>query len=177
MMGDMRERLWAIVPGIAVALYVACGGATDPSGELRAAGTQAAGAGAWAAADFSFSAETRVAETAPLTLRTVMTVTNRGRAIAELVVSRYCPVHLRVYVDASVQAEPVWDSGQLVCPLVASHWTVQPGESRQFTRVTRATDILGDSIAPGRYGLEAMMWVGGLQWLIELPTGSVHLRR
>jgi hypothetical protein len=153
-LGVIRERLRALFPGIAAALY-ATGGA----------------------ADFGFSAETRVAEAAPLTLRTVITVTNRGRAVAELVVSRYCPVHLRVYVDASVHAEPVWDSGRLVCSLVATHFMMQPGASRQFTRTTRATDILGDSLVPGRYQLEAMMWVDRPNRLIELPTGSGHLSR
>src|SRR5918992_1238157 len=100
-MGDMRERLGVLVTGIAAALYAACGGATDPSGELRAAGTRGPGAGSRGPVDFGFSAETRVAETAPLTLRTVITVTNRGRAAATLAV-RYCPVDLRVYVDAPV---------------------------------------------------------------------------
>jgi hypothetical protein len=178
-MGDMRERLWALVAVIAAALYAACGGATGPGGEQRAAGTQGPGSGARGAAEFGFSAETRVAETAPLTLQTVMTVTNQGRAAAELVVSRYCPVHLRVYVDAPVQGEPVWDSRRLVCPAVASHVLMQPGESRRFTRVTRAAEILGDSLVLGRYQLAAFMQVEvRQQWRqIELPTGPVGLRR
>ena len=124
-----------------------------------------------------FVAATAVVETAPMTLQTVISVTNRGRARLVLSGVAACPIHLRTYRDERVHGDPVWDSSRLACILLPGAWALQPGESHRFTRTTRAADILGDSLAPGRYRLAAFMafHVERQSRWIELPTGSVRL--
>jgi len=104
-----------------------------------------------------FSATIRVVRTAPMALRTVVTVANRGRARAVLEGLAACPLQLRVYAEPPAQAEPVYDGTRLACILLPGAWAIEPGGSRRFTRLTKGAEILGDSLAPGRYRVAPVM--------------------
>jgi hypothetical protein len=120
-------------------------------------------------------AETRVSGVPPVTLRTTITLTNRGADRVELMVSRYCPVGLRAYRTVRGQTTPDWDSSRLICVGAGQSFGLAPGESRRLARVTRATEILGDSLPAGRYRLVAVL--NAVPTRSEVPAGYARLAR
>ncbi|MEJ7758564.1 MAG: hypothetical protein WKF55_03105 [Gemmatimonadaceae bacterium] len=101
-------------------------------------------------------------------------VTNGGRR-GELTryISRDCPIVLHAYRSADAQRTappaPVWISPRSCVP-VPDPVRLAPGESRMLTRQVTGPEVLGDSLAPGRYFFTAIVP------LIDSRTSRINRR-
>ncbi|HEX7049009.1 MAG TPA: BsuPI-related putative proteinase inhibitor [Longimicrobiales bacterium] len=124
----------------------------------------------------SYSAETRVQETFPVTLRTEATLTNTTNERRTVNLPGGCPVTLRAYRDANRSAPPAWDQAKdLICTMQLAIVELDPGESRRFSTSVSAAEILGDSLPPGDYHLTAVLRPDNR--VVEVPAGSATLDR
>lgn len=117
-----------------------------------------------------YVAETRVMESYPVQLATVVTITNRSSSPVTLTFPDSCVVTLRAYAGG----QQVWDQRILIlCAAQIVEVTVPPGGSRTFETRTDAAQILGGTLPDGRYRIEAVLQPSGET--VRLDAGAVDL--
>ncbi len=129
--------------------------------------------------ELSFRAETRLVSEAPagvqapVSIRTVVTVTNTSKQRVHTGI-RGCTVLLRAYRTLARSGAPVWDQAQAVgCMQDPMRLSLAPGESREFETGADAWHVLSDSTPPGRYYFSALFRLA--DQTLELPAGDVEL--
>jgi hypothetical protein len=126
--------------------------------------------------DLRYTAETAILESFPVQLATTVRVSNVGSRPAALEFSDGCPVLLRAYRTAARTYPPVWDQERdTFCTQALQLFTLEPGNTKEFTVRTDARQILGDSLPNGDYFLTAVVRKTG--WPLELDAGQVELAR
>ncbi|HVG44212.1 MAG TPA: hypothetical protein VM890_05755, partial [Longimicrobium sp.] len=99
---------------------------------------------------------------------------NRGARPMRVATSRDCPVRLRLY-RASTTGEPAWDETRdSACSFVALVVDLAPGETREFTKVIRAGDLLRGGLHAGAYRVVAVVPIDLSVRLVD--AGTLELR-
>lgn len=121
--------------------------------------------------------------TPPLGIEATLTVTNNNDERVGILIARDCPFSIFVYREearrdaAYVAGEPDWASSE-GCVLEMTAVRFAPGESRQFTVTLPVSEVLGDSLADGRYYLTASVHLRDESYQsLLLAAGDVELRR
>jgi hypothetical protein len=167
----LAER-WTAAASLAV--LVACG--APGSGEENRPGADAGPPQRAAVGGVTYSAETRIAETAPVTVYATARVENTSSTQQEVTFPDGCVVLLRAYRDASRTGAPAWDQQQgAVCTMMLVQVSLAPGESREFVASVRADEILGDSLPAGRYYFTAVLRPDGQR--VEIAAGKAELAK
>lgn len=123
-----------------------------------------------------YTAETRIAETAPPTVYATARAENTSSSRQEVTFPDGCVVLLRAYRDAARTGAPAWDQQQgVMCTMQLVELSLAPGESREFLASARADQILGDSLPAGRYYFTAVLRPNGR--VVEVPAGEAELGR
>jgi hypothetical protein len=149
----------------ATAASAACGGRRDAMVPADAAATQTR-------EPFEFRAATRVMESFPVQLQSVLTITNRSAASTSVFFPDGCVVLISVYRPDS--PEPVWEQARSVgCTMAIVQTDIGPGQSTEFSSRTSAAEILGDSLPDGRYHLRVHSRPDGRP--LQLHAGTVDL--
>lgn len=126
--------------------------------------------------DLQYHADTAIMESFPVQLAATVTAENIGSRPAALEFPDGCAVLLRAYRTPERTGTPAWDQErETFCTMAIQRFTINPGESRQFTVRTDARQILGDSLPNGRYFLTAVLRKAG--WTLELHAGEADLAR
>ncbi len=120
-----------------------------------------------------YSAETAIAESFPVQLRTTVTATNQGGRTARLTFPDGCVVLLRAYHDEA-RTRIAWSQAEHVgCTMALVEWSLAPGASRQAAAHTDAAQVLRDTLPDGTYWLEAVLRPDGRE--VAVPAGAVDL--
>ena len=172
---------WAVT--LWLAGLAACGGPgpVEEGGPGPAAGEPGAAlqqqqTGQVTAEGVTYTAETRIAETAPVTMYTTVRVENTSSGRQEVTFPDGCVVLLRAYRDAARTGAPAWDQQRgVACTMQLVTMSLAPGESREFLARATADQILGDSLPPGRYYFTALLRPAGRA--VEVPAGEGELAR
>jgi len=124
----------------------------------------------------TYTAEARIAETAPPTVYVTARVQNTSSSRQDVTFPDGCVVLLRAYRDAARTGAPAWDQQQgVMCTMQLVELSLAPGESREFLASARADQILGDSLPAGRYSFTAVLRPNGQA--VEVPAGEGDLGR
>ncbi len=109
------------------------------------------------------------------TIPQTLVVENPSGESVDVAVSRFCPVLLRLYEDASRQGEPVWDlAGTGDCPAALLTLTLAPGDIETLEVRTPVSDVLGDSLTARRYFFTGVARVASSEFEIEAGDGFVR---
>jgi hypothetical protein len=123
-----------------------------------------------------YSAETRIAETAPVTVYATARAENTSSARRAVRFPDGCVVLLRAYRDPARTGAPAWDQGRgVACTMMLVEVSLGPGESREFLASARADQILGDSLPAGTYYFTAVLRPDGQR--VEVAAGEAELAR
>jgi len=142
------------------------GGQPNPDDELRRGTVEGV----------TYTAETRIAETAPPTVYATARVENTSSSRQDITFPDGCVVLLRAYRDAARAGAPAWDQQRdAMCTMQLVELSLAPGESREFLASARADQILGDSLPAGRYYFTAVLRPNGR--VVEVPAGEGELAR
>ncbi|MGH7445037.1 MAG: hypothetical protein ACREKM_09180, partial [Longimicrobiales bacterium] len=121
----------------------------------------------------AYEADTRVMESFPVQIATVVTATNTRSRSIDITFPDGCVVLLRAYSDAA-RTQLVWDQGEHVgCTMALVEWDLAPGTSQTARAGTGAREILGDALPDGEYWLDAVLRPDGRT--VTVPAGSVQL--
>ena len=172
---------WAVT--LWLAGLAACGGPgpVEEGGPGPAAGEPGAAlqqqqTGQGTAVGGSYTAETRIAETAPVTMYTTVRVENTSSGRQEVTFPDGCVVLLRAYRGPARMGAPAWDQERgVACTMQLVELSLAPGESREFQTSVRADRILGDSLPAGRYYFTAVLRPDGR--VVEVPAGEADLAK
>jgi hypothetical protein len=158
-----------IVGALAISLALgACGPVATP-GTPGVAGTQVVDGFGYRAQSVELPAQPRQVDVAV----TVMNMLQRER---QLEFPDGCIVLIRAYRDAARSGVPAWDQQrQAACTQAIQRVTFGAGEARFYRATVSVPDILGDTLAPGRYHFTALLRPAGRR--VEVPAGDLELRR
>lgn len=160
---EVVRRIVAMSAGVAV---LGCGSSGDPQ---EPPSTIAA----VVESGVMYSAETRIMESFPVQLATIVTATNTSTRTVDVTFPDGCVVLLRAYHD-SARTRLAWDQAEHVgCTMALVQWSIAPGSSETARAVTDAARILGDDLPDGEYWLEAVLRPDGRT--VTLPAGSAEL--
>lgn len=124
----------------------------------------------------TYSAVTRIAETAPVTVYATARAKNTSSGRQEVTFPDGCVVLLRAYRDAARTGAPAWDQQRgVACTMQLVTMSLAPGETREFLARATADQILGDSLPAGRYYFTALLRPDGQA--VEVPAGDGELGR
>jgi hypothetical protein len=140
-----------------------------------------------------WTAESRVDGIGPRMLNTVVTLRNTG---ARTVVMNYgaCNVAVRLYRTPDQISSLVWRSEfrqppeiepptTYACPAILMRSQLAPGDTLRFPQSFPMYEVMGDSLRPGRYHVNAVVFVdggsepGGREVGRTLAAGAVDLTR
>lgn len=159
---------------VSLAALVACG--APGTGEESRPGTGGGPPQQATVGGVRYTAETRIAETAPVTVYATARVENTSSTQQGVTFPDGCVVLLRAYRDPARTGAPAWDQQQgAVCTMMLVQLSLAPGESREFVAGARADEILGDSLPAGRYYFTAVLRPDGQR--VEVAAGEAELAR
>lgn len=129
--------------------------------------------------NIKYRATTHIEGVAPASLKTQITLYNRGDQVAPIEYGD-CPIMLRAFRSREKTGRPVWRSegsgppfqknAELVCTMKLNIGRIQPGDSLTIATSVPTYAILADSLPEGRYYFGAEL---GLNWrTIDLDAGS-----
>ncbi len=124
-----------------------------------------------------YQADTRIMESFPVQLRSIVTVENRTSDEVTITLPDGCAVLLRAYRTADRTGDPAWDESRAVaCTMALQEIVLAPGAAKELTGSTiSAAHILGDSLPAGRYYLTAVVRPNGQ--LVEMEAGEADLAK
>ena len=167
-----NPRAWAAT--LWLAALAACNG-PGPTGDVES-GPAARPQQQMTVEGVTYTAEVRIAETAPPTVYATARVENRSSSRQDITFPDGCVVLLRAYRDAARTGAPAWDQQQgAICTMQLVVLDLAPGESREFQASVRADEILGDSLPAGRYYFTALLRPNGR--VVEVSAGEAELSR
>ena len=112
-------------------------------------------------------------------MRVEVTALNKLNRPVFLQVPGGCPVAIQVLSAPPPTGQVVWDShyarSSLGCVLSVVQRRIDPGESKVFSREIARGDVLGDSLAAGRYYVRAMLDLDPRA--ISVDAGEVSLSK
>ncbi len=108
-------------------------------------------------------------------LRTSVTLANPEKESVKLEIAADCPVVARVYETRGGRGTPVWDGSLSLCFDMSRNVQIAGRSSITLSRVDSVAHILGDSLSPGRYRIEALLRLS--RGRRNIPAGTAVLRR
>jgi hypothetical protein len=122
----------------------------------------------------SFAAASEVVGVAPRELLTRIVATNETNQAVHLEFGA-CSVIVHAYRNRERTGQPVWRSDQrrLACPAIGYSVVAIPGDAMPFDLRVPLYEVLGDSLADGRYYFTAAVFLSGER--ISLPAGAAYL--
>ena len=107
-------------------------------------------------------------------LFTSAVIENTGHDASTIALGEKCIPRTRLYRSSDRRGPPVWDGTTLPCFPFRRVIVLRPQQRDTVAEPVSLSQILGDSLPPGRYYVSAVLDLPAR--FIELPAGSVELR-